>query len=117
GRSELGNAGRPEPAEASGLSQIGLRSRLPGFHAQHRMPVHLYLRRLDAAPFSESACLEVGTAQGRGDACRWPERRGLSGDALSRRLRETLVERGAGAADEDWCAYLLSLARQTGSPV
>ena len=45
-------AGRPQPPSPSGLSEDGLRSRLPGSGTPHRLPVHLRLRRVAGpAPF------------------------------------------------------------------
>ena len=46
-RPARGRAGGAEPRAPPGLSEQRLRRRLPGLGAQHRLPVHLHLRRID----------------------------------------------------------------------
>ena len=114
GRTACGGAGRLEPRPRSRLPQERLRRRLSGIDAAHRMPVQLYLRRIDEPAIATRRLgpradrRERGAIGGRLCADRL-------GHLLSRQLRAALVGGEHGADRKRRRAHLLHLARRDGA--
>ena len=70
-RPARGRAGRPQPRPPPGLPVERLRRRLPGLDPRDRLPVHLHLRRLAAAPPRQPT---AGPAPAGSRRRRWPAR-------------------------------------------
>ena len=112
-RAAGGGAGCPQPPSPPRLSEDRLRRRVRGIAAQHRLPIHLHLRRR-ARPHPAQGRLDARADGRRAGPRRLRLQAGGHGDALSYRLGHSLLGGDPRQDRQGRDSYLLPLAGMVG---